>query len=358
MSGSSTEWPDGPTPETWGYDDQESLVQQVGKRVENAWGKRNNPSRYQHVIVLLVHWEEHDLGDSIDECVRKYESMFENLYHYEVWRIKLPGRSQHEAMAKNLLELASRDSPESLFIIWYDGHGIEHGDRRGAPTWSSHRDPKKARILDSTIISAMLGDCESDILLVNNACNSLTCSRFNGKGIVESISASAFQTSTYGAIDPSDPSPSMSWAAHKILSDKRCVDEGITVAELHRRICVATQWGVTSNNPNFNGPDCDEAIATRDESTIRTQAVYTRLSADAASPGGRTRSIVLRKLDIFVPTSHPVSRGELQIRIQVEDPDNIDPKQWADWITSAPQGVLSVQLETPREPETAQSIPW
>lgn len=123
-------------------DDQQSLVQQVGKRVEHAWRTRDSDSRYQHVTVLLVNWEVHDLGDSVDKCVSKYEWMFQFLYNYEVWRVKLPGHKPHEALARDLLDLASSDSPDSLFIIWYDGHGIEHSDRRGSPTWCSHRDPE------------------------------------------------------------------------------------------------------------------------------------------------------------------------------------------------------------------------
>lgn len=106
------------------------------------------------------------------------------------------------------------------------------------------------------------------------------------------------------------------------------------------------------------------AIANWDESTTRTQAVYTRLSADTAGPGGRTRSIVLSKLDKFdkfdkfVPASRTVSCGELQLRLKVNDLDNIDPQEWVDWITSAPQCISSVQIETTKEPEIDHSSTW
>lgn len=114
---------------------------------------------------------------------------------------------------------------------------------------------RQAQVVQSGIISNALSDCEADILLVNNACNSLTCDRFIGTGIVESISASAFNTFTYGSIRNDDLSPSMTWAAHQILSDKRSVEEGITVAELHRRICLGTQWAASDHVPNWNGLD-------------------------------------------------------------------------------------------------------
>lgn len=86
--------------------------------------------------------------------------------------------------------------------------------------------------------------------------------------------------------------------------------------------------------------------------------MYTRLSADPAGPGGRIRTIVLQKLEKYVQPSQIVPHGELQLRLKVDDPDKIDTKEWADWITSAPRGVCSVQLELKKEPEIDQSSTW
>ncbi|TGJ83538.1 hypothetical protein E0Z10_g5246 [Xylaria hypoxylon] len=312
-------------------DDELPPIRKIQTGVASTWRKRAYTTRYEKVIVLLISWEEHDLGDSIKETARQYTLMFESLYNYEVWVIKIPSKKPHLALTSHLVELAKQDSPESLFVIWYDGHGLEHMDRRGPPRWCSHEDNEKTQTVDSGIISTTLSDCEADILLINNACNSLTCDRFNGNGVVESISASAFNTSTYGALNGNDLSPSMTWAAHKILSDERCVEEGITVPELHRRICLATQWAGSNKYPQYDEHHELEDIDWR-TSYIRTQPVYTRLSADTPGPGGRTRGIVLRKL---AKKGYPGGSS--------------NPKEWTEWILSAPSGAYFPTIELVEE---------
>ncbi|KAI0969523.1 hypothetical protein F4678DRAFT_463309 [Xylaria arbuscula] len=340
-----------PTPSDITEDDGELKAwEKVQQGVSKNWSKRDNPNRYKNVIVLLISWEEHDLGDEITEATNHYTSMFQSLYNYKVWTFKIPSRKPHLALTSELVMLAEQDSPETLFIIWYDGHGLEHIDRRGSPRWCSHSSDE-SQTVDSSIISTTLSDCEADILLINNACHSLTCDRFNGKGIVESISASAFNTTTYGQIDASDLSPSMTWAVRRILCDEKCVEEGITVAELHRRICLATQYG-SSQYPKSDGSDYSHNTVWH-LSPARTQPVYTRLSADAAGPGGKTRSIVLRKLakEKYLIMGGGTSK-HMRVRLGVGDPDEIDTKEWIDWITSAPSGVYFARVDMVDEPAT------
>ncbi|RYC59514.1 hypothetical protein CHU98_g6685 [Xylaria longipes] len=314
----------------------------IGFEVRKNWGNRGEASRYREAIVLLISWEKHDFGQEMEDTIKQYSWMFESLYRYEVWPFKIPAKKPHLALTSQLVELAKKDSPETLFVIWYDGHACEHMDRRGSPRWFSHRDPEKSQDVDSSVISAALGDCEADILLVNNACQSLTCDRFGSKGIVESISASAFSTLTYGSIKADDHSPSMTWAAYKILNDRKSVEEGITVAELHRKICLAVQWG-SNYHPDFDEFDDREVYWNADY--IRTQPVYTRLSADAPGPGGRTRSIVLGRLQFTKPFVGDIMYHEMQVNLQVRYTDNIDPKEWIDWLQSAPPCVEFVSLE-------------
>ncbi|KAI0540593.1 hypothetical protein GGR58DRAFT_498945 [Xylaria digitata] len=318
-------------------DDELTPIQKIYDGISNNWAQRSYSTRYRRGIVYMISWEEHDLGSSVDETRRQYTLMFESLYNYEVWNFKIPNKKPHLALTRDLIKLAKQDSPETLFIIWYDGHGLEHIDRRGSPRWCSH-DNEKTQTVDSSIISTTLSDCEGDILLINNACSSLTCDRFNTKGIVESISASAFNTSTYGAISGNDLSPSMTWAVHKILMDEKCVEQGITIPELHRRICLATQWAGSSNYVDFNELGEPEDGIDWHTSYIRTQPVYTRLSADAPGPDGRTRGIVLRKL-VKKLHSDGGTNTFIQVRLGVRDISSIDAKEWTEWIMSAPSGV-------------------
>ncbi|KAI0096384.1 hypothetical protein GGR51DRAFT_568419 [Nemania sp. FL0031] len=333
-----------------------SPLESVQTKVDTDWYRRNRPCRYRLAIVLMIYWEEHDFGDEMDEGVNRYEWMFRNLYNYEVRRFKIPRRKPHLALVGELVELMRLDSPETLFIIWYGGHGAEHIDRRGSPQWCSHQDPKEQKSVQSGIVSTTLSDCEADILLINDSCNSLTCDRFNGTGVVEAISSSAFSTSTYGSITGDDLSPSMTWAAHKILSSEKCVEEGITVAELHRRICLATQWAGSDKRPHWNGLDPDDGIPTIwDQVYIRTQPVYTRLSADPAGPCGRTRSIVLCKLQDPPVDVYQQPETYIRLSLGLDYPENIDSDRVSNWILSAPFDILKVKLEWEKKEEPAHS---
>ncbi|KAI0191447.1 hypothetical protein EV127DRAFT_480388 [Xylaria flabelliformis] len=328
---------DSPDDACWGTqeaeEDKTRLLDEINNSVKGAWADRHDTARYTEVIVLLISWEEHDLGQDLQDAIRQYTSTFEYLYNYEVWHFEIPSKKPHLALTSQLLELAERDSSETLFVIWYDGHGLEHQDRRGSPRWCSHGNPKISKIVDSSIISATLSDCEADILLVNNACSSLTCNRFNGKGIVESISASAFDTVTYGSVTPNDLSPSMTWAVLQILRDRR--------------------WG------NYEQPDFDETVVSDQVHwkypNIRTQPVYTRLSAQPAGAHGKTRSIVLGRLEYPKRCSESMGRPDMQVQLRVSYPDRIDPKEWIDWLLSAPSCVEFLRLDINDE-ETWQKV--
>ncbi|KAI1264946.1 hypothetical protein F5Y18DRAFT_436375 [Xylariaceae sp. FL1019] len=327
----------------------EQTLQAINEIVGSQWNNREASTRYKHVHVLMIHWEESELRSETGEIIEHYSWVFEHLYNYQVSAFEIPSQKPHRALLKRLAQLVEADSPETLFIIWYDGHGSEHPDRRGAPQWTCTGDINSPAV-DSSVLATALADCESDILLIVNACCSLTCDRFNTKGVVECISASAFNTTTTGTLFPTDQTPSMTWAALRILKDKKCPEEGITVPELHRRICQGTQWAASNYYPDPNGIGgglewkyCD----------IRPQPVYTRLSADPAGHHGVARNIVLRKLFGGGP-SWCLTFGDADINVKIRLSDRtqaIDRREWADWILSAPPGVSFACVEkAPPEP--------
>ncbi|KAI1177734.1 hypothetical protein F4777DRAFT_576812 [Nemania sp. FL0916] len=330
--------------------DPHEVVQKAQKAVERAWARRTEESRYRRVIVLLVGFASSDISESVDECHRHYDRLFRDLYNYEVRWFRIPSEKPQLSFGKVLMDLADEDS-HTLLLIWYDGHGLEHRDRRGPPRWVANTSEDSPTV-DTSIISATLSDCEADIFIMNNSCQSLNCERFNTKGVVEHISASAFSTFTYGSFDGTDQSPSLSWAAYRILSDKKCVDDGITVPEFHRRICLATQWGGSDKFPDTNWEDGYRG--TWVDFKCRTEPVYTRLSADQAGPGGTTRTIVLRRLPEQPGENMTlICRPHLKLLLNVNEPIDIDSKAWVDWITSAPPNVNTAQLELFEDSEGA-----
>ncbi|KAI1327398.1 hypothetical protein F5Y16DRAFT_371876 [Xylariaceae sp. FL0255] len=333
-------------------------LEQIREAISKSWNDRNYVSRYKHVYALLIQWEEHDLNE-IDSCVQRYEETFRDFYNYNVKNFKIPMTKSYRALARRLMDLTDLDNPDTLFIIWYDGHGRENPDRRGPPHWFSHGDYKQASSVDSGVISSIMGDCDADILLINNSCSSLTCDRFNGKGVVETISASAFNTTTGGSLYIADDlSPSMTWAADSILRDRKTIEKGITIPELHRKICLGTQWAASGHVANYRDLDNEDEPENKDG---RTQPVYTRLSADPAGPGGRTRGIVLQRLewhdDFYIPKK-TLAWEQILIRLDVEKISKIDVAEWTSWIASAPAGVDWVTVNKEEKEEVKSESLW
>lgn len=114
-------------------------LQEVQNKVKTNWDSRLKTSRYKRVIVLLLSWEEHDLGD-MDKTLGHFRTIFEALYKYEVWPFKIPMEKSSLALAEELVKLANEDGADNLFVVWYDGHGREDLDQQGSPLWCSHED--------------------------------------------------------------------------------------------------------------------------------------------------------------------------------------------------------------------------
>lgn len=85
---------------------------------------------YAAVYVLLLSWENDDLGvrTEIDQSA----SVFGQAYGYLVERSLIPDKEPDQALEKTLTSFVKRfESPRSLPIVYYGGHGALNG------TWSS-----------------------------------------------------------------------------------------------------------------------------------------------------------------------------------------------------------------------------
>ena len=105
------------------------------KRVEEAT-KAAFPnagrSRYTTVNVLLLLWEDDDLG-VIDE-VKLLEKVFREIYKYNTERWFIPSQDADDALLEKLLAFRkSNERDDNLFIIYYGGHGFLNHSRQ--PIW-------------------------------------------------------------------------------------------------------------------------------------------------------------------------------------------------------------------------------
>lgn len=92
-------------------------------------------TRYQEVYVLLLSWEDDDIG--VDSEVAALEQVFRDLYGFDTGRWKIPSRMSHNALVSRLLSsLIQFESDDKLFITYYGGHGYMNEDRQCVWLWS------------------------------------------------------------------------------------------------------------------------------------------------------------------------------------------------------------------------------
>lgn len=91
-------------------------------------------SRYKQVHVLLLSWEEDDLG-IIDE-LSGLQTVLEDLYRFQTETWKLPTRKSHNSLVSRMIKfLDDFEADDSLLIVYYGGHGGMNDDRRCLWSW-------------------------------------------------------------------------------------------------------------------------------------------------------------------------------------------------------------------------------
>ena len=105
------------------------------KRVEEATKAafpNAGQSRYTTVNVLLLFWEDDDLG-VINE-IDRLEHVFGDSYNYKTERWPIPSQDADDALLEKLLAFRKcNDRDDNLFIIYYGGHGYLNPSRQ--PIW-------------------------------------------------------------------------------------------------------------------------------------------------------------------------------------------------------------------------------
>ncbi|SCV30693.1 uncharacterized protein FFB14_03177 [Fusarium fujikuroi] len=152
----------------------------------------NLQGSYAQVHVLLIAWEEHDLGD-VDGEIRDLRAMFEQDYRYSsVVFFQIPIRGPSRArLNREISSFVEEQSfpQESLIIIYYAGHCSPNAQgqaewaafERGGPTVSWH------------VTQQLLFSAPGDVLLILDCCHASLISRGSkdGDGRFELIAASA-----------------------------------------------------------------------------------------------------------------------------------------------------------------------
>jgi hypothetical protein len=92
---------------------------------------------YREVHVLLLEWEEDDLG--VDQVVNELMSVFKNTFGFEsVQSFKIPSRRSYKALDARLQGFTQQNSSEqNLLIVYYSGHGFL--DLQNRMHWAAKR---------------------------------------------------------------------------------------------------------------------------------------------------------------------------------------------------------------------------
>lgn len=89
-------------------------------------------SEYDCVNVLLVYWEDDDLG-CLEE-INAVKSFFEDALHYDVLILPIPSERSQAALQSDLSQfvLLYGSTVQSLLVIYYAGHGDPSPDQKRA----------------------------------------------------------------------------------------------------------------------------------------------------------------------------------------------------------------------------------
>ncbi|KAF5724179.1 hypothetical protein FMUND_1081 [Fusarium mundagurra] len=152
----------------------------------------NLQGSYAQVHVLLISWEEHDLGD-VDGEIRDLRAIFEQDYHYSsvvLFHIPVKGSSRARLNREISSFVEEQSFPQdSLIIVYYAGHCSPNAQgqaewaafERGGPTVSWH------------VTQQLLFSAPGDVLLILDCCHAslITRGSKDGDGRFELIAASA-----------------------------------------------------------------------------------------------------------------------------------------------------------------------
>jgi hypothetical protein len=102
----------------------------LNNAIRAAWPKRDE-IRYSCVLVLLLYWEDDDLG--VHTEIDSLQKVFQEMYHFSVEKFKIPSLKPVIEGHKRIMQFLENDTKDTLRIVYYGGHG--RGVPTEPPTW-------------------------------------------------------------------------------------------------------------------------------------------------------------------------------------------------------------------------------
>ncbi|RDL34352.1 uncharacterized protein BP5553_07480 [Venustampulla echinocandica] len=190
----------------------------------NRW---HDQSRYREVSVLLLRWEDDEMG--VEWEVDDLEKVF-MCYGYNTERWLIPTKSAHlELMARALDIVKKHNDQGDLLIVYYAGHGFINPDRKS--TWCCKSDPSYASV-EWSAIQTIFEQANLDVLLLFDCCAAASAAPTAGSAVTETIAACGFES-----IAPQPGRHSFTNALIEVLTDWK--NSGpFSAAQLHTQLLL------------------------------------------------------------------------------------------------------------------------
>ncbi|KAM7196233.1 hypothetical protein V8F33_006345 [Rhypophila sp. PSN 637] len=177
-------------------------IKALSAKVSDKWATRSLP--YLRVAVLLLHWEEDDLG--VEDEISELQDLLTRFFRYAVepWVIpKGKPKRVYMALMKKLHDFTeAHDTQDTLLWIYYGGHARQDPRYPGrGPVWFPKRstDTDSDTHVQSALLLPILSDLDCDVLLLFDSCQAIPPNiTSTGQGVVSVLSATGFEGGVAG----------------------------------------------------------------------------------------------------------------------------------------------------------------
>ena len=113
----------------------ETFASDLREAVEAIWPTWNE-SRYREVHVLLLSWEDDNLG--VKEEIDSLQRVFANFYHFDVEGYHIPADKPGQKAQARVMSFLEHDNSNNLFIVYYAGHALLSRQGNEPSIWAAY----------------------------------------------------------------------------------------------------------------------------------------------------------------------------------------------------------------------------
>ena len=156
--------------------------------------------RYREVAVLLLQWQDDDLGTETE--VNDLECLFQDMYHYRTERFLIPSSDSATQLEYKLNDFRKAYNHENdLLILYYGGHGsLDFSKQRPSRSiWQANRNGGASLVWSD--LQGILERAKSDVVFILDCCFAASAARCAGSK--EGLWACNSEVTTTGVNDNS-----------------------------------------------------------------------------------------------------------------------------------------------------------